>query len=87
MTQTKRDKRWIQIFGWYGVVALPLAYGLLSLGHLDNGLIYQMLNLTGAAGVGIAAFEKRSYQALAVEVVWVAIAITALVRMIPMVPW
>lgn len=83
MTQTKRDKRWILIFGWYGVVALPLAYGLLSLGHLDKGLIFQTLNLTGAVGVGIAAFEKRSYQAVAVEVVWAAIAMTALVRMLP----
>ncbi|HVV99287.1 MAG TPA: hypothetical protein VHB77_03035 [Planctomycetaceae bacterium] len=83
MTQPKRDKRWIQVFGWYGVCALPLAYGLLSLGHLDKGVIYQLLNLTGAAGIGIAAFEKRSYQAVAVEVVWAAIAITALIRMTP----
>ena len=83
MTQTKRDKRWILVFGWYGACALPLAYGLLSLGHLDNGVIYQTLNLTGAAGVGIAAFEKRSYQAMVVEVVWAAIAITALIRMLP----
>ena len=70
---------WMQIFGWYGTVAIVGAYAALSHGWLQEGPLYQLLNATGAAGVGLVCWRRAAWQALAMEVVWVAIAITALV--------
>lgn len=43
-----------EIIGWYGMVAILLAYGLVSFGYLSaSGLFYQVLNFTGAGGGSI----------------------------------
>ena len=71
----------IEAYGWYGAVALLLAYTLLSLSVIEKGVLYQLLNFTGATGVGIAALTRRSYQATVLEFVWAAVALFSLVRL------
>jgi hypothetical protein len=70
----------IDAFGWYGAIALLLAYGLHSLKAIEAGWLYQVLNLTGAAGVGLAAWMKQSYQPAALEAAWAVIALIAMLR-------
>lgn len=71
----------VEIYGWYGAVALLVAYALLSLSVIDRGGLFQTLNLTGALGVGLAALSKRSYQAAVLEFIWAAIALLALLQL------
>ena len=77
------DKKSIEIIGWYGVVALIIAYGLISFSLLKSSdFVYQFLNLTGAIGIIVDTFSKRDYQPTAVNIVWAIIAFIALLKII-----
>jgi len=68
--------------GWYGVVAILAAYALVSFKFVEpHGLIYQLLNLSGALGIIIEAYSKKDYQPVVLNIVWLAIAIIALARL------
>ncbi|WP_320175704.1 CBU_0592 family membrane protein [Maridesulfovibrio sp.] len=65
--------------GWYGTVAIVLAYLLVSLGLLDSkGLYYQFLNLTGAVGIVFISIQKRAYQPAVLNIIWSVIALVAI---------
>lgn len=67
-----------ELLGWYGTVAILSAYAASSFGWLEQGLLYQFLNLTGAAGVGLVCWRRRTWQAFWLEAVWGAVALIAL---------
>lgn len=70
-----------EIAGWYGTVAILLAYALSSFGVLGrHDWSYGCLNLTGAIGVAWVCWQKRTWQAFWLEAVWAAIALAALLR-------
>jgi len=73
--------RWADWIGWYGTVAIVGAYMGLSWGWLDQGVIYQTLNLTGALGVGLVCYLKQTWQPFWLQAVWVLISIVALVEL------
>ena len=73
---------WIELLGWYGTAAIVGAYAGLSFGWLEEGTTYQLLNLTGALGVGLVCWARRTWQPFWLEVVWAAVAATALARLI-----
>ena len=51
-------KKTIEIFGWYGMIAIVLAYALVSFSLLQsNGLAYQLLNFTGAIGIVVVSLS------------------------------
>jgi len=69
--------------GWYGVAAILASYALLNFGVLhSNDLVYIILNLTGSVGIFVDAFRDKDYQPVVLNVVWAAIAIVSLVRLI-----
>ena len=41
------------ILGWIGMVLILLAYALLSLKKIDNGFIYQFMNLVASVLMAI----------------------------------
>lgn len=68
-------------FGWYGVLAILLAYLLLSFNVIaSKSLSYQLLNLTGALGIIVEAVSKKDAQPAVLNGAWAAIAILAIVR-------
>ncbi|MBI1381837.1 MAG: hypothetical protein GC161_12205 [Planctomycetaceae bacterium] len=69
---------WAEIVGWYGMLAILTAYGANSFDVMQKGALYQGLNLTGALGVAVVCFYRRTWQAFVLEAVWAAIALTAL---------
>ena len=72
--------RLINIFGWYGVAAILGAYALLNFRMLEAGsIIYQLLNLTGAIGVGVDALNDKDWQPVVLNLVWAVIAIVSLI--------
>ena len=69
--------------GWYGALATLSAYFMVSFGYASpRDMNYQLLNLSGAIGLGIICYFKRTYQPLFVNIVWSAIAILAIVNIL-----
>lgn len=72
-----------EIAGWYGTSAIVLAYILVSFNVLSaGGGVYQLLNLTGAAGIITISVVKRVRQSIILNIFWGGIAIVALIKMI-----
>ncbi|HEY4673520.1 MAG: hypothetical protein HYY67_06285 [Thaumarchaeota archaeon] len=72
-----------EIFGWLGAIITIIAYALISFGVFDaTNILYQILNLTGAVGVGVVSIMKKIYQPATLEVIWALIAFIALLNII-----
>ena len=72
-----------EIIGWYGTIAIVLAYGLLSFGVFNpTSLIYQILNGTGAIGIVYISFKKKVYQSVTLNLIWTVIAIIAIIKIL-----
>ncbi|HCC04681.1 TPA: hypothetical protein DEP58_00045 [Patescibacteria group bacterium] len=72
-----------EIVGWYGTIAIVLAYALLSFNVIvSDSLMYQLLNATGAVGVMYISFKKKAYQPGVLNMVWTAIAIVAIIKIL-----
>lgn len=75
-------KQFIEIFGWYGTVAIVLAYALVSFFFIQpTSIYYQLLNATGALGIVTVSLYKKAYQPGVLNVIWTAIALVAIARM------
>lgn len=71
----------IELLGWYGAVAILSAYALISFSLIEpNSLWYHLLNLTGAIGLCILSFHKKAYQPATLNIIWITIALIAIVN-------
>jgi len=67
--------------GWYGTAAILTAYALVSFDIISgDGLVFQLLNLTGALGIIAIAIYKKVNQSIVLNTVWSVIAIVAIVN-------
>lgn len=67
--------------GWYGMLALIVAYFLVSFGWIDGqGLIFQLINLTGGVGLLIVAASKGVLQSVILNFFWAIIGVIAIAR-------
>jgi hypothetical protein len=81
--QIPRPHIFAEIAGWYGTVAIVLAYVSVSFGELGaGGLTYQLLNLTGALGIMTIALVKHVRQSVVLNVFWGGIAAAAIVHIL-----
>jgi hypothetical protein len=70
-------------FGWYGVLAILLAYLLVSFNVIESkSLGYQLLNLTGALGIVVEALSKKDAQPAVLNIAWATIAALAIIRLV-----
>ena len=71
------------IFGWYGAVALIAGYILISIGTLSaRSLPYQLLVLTGCAGIVIEALHKKDLPPVVLNLVTMAVALVTIVTLL-----
>jgi len=71
----------IDIMGWVGSVEVILAYGLNSYQKIkSDSVVFQLLNLTGAAFLIVNTIYYGAYPSTVINIVWVVIAIVALVK-------
>ena len=69
--------------GWIGSLCVVVAYGLNSYQKLkSNSLIFYALNLVGGIFLIIYSNYKGAYANTFINVVWVIIAITAMLKVI-----
>ncbi|MCA9325165.1 hypothetical protein KDA23_03830 [Candidatus Saccharibacteria bacterium] len=72
-------RRLSEIVGWYGTTAIVLAYILVSFKVVAaDGVVYQLLNLTGAIGIIVISLVKGVKQSVVLNVFWALIAVVAL---------
>lgn len=77
------NKNIAELFGWYGAVAILLAYGLVSFKIISaDGYLYQLLNLTGALGILTISLIKKARQPAALNIAWAIIALVAIIYLI-----
>ena len=71
----------VDVAGWMGVVALLVAYGLVSTKRIEgDSVVYQMLNLVGAGLLIVNSFYYGAYPSVGINVIWIGIAVYALWR-------
>ena len=71
----------IEVSGWAGALVLLVAYAALSAGRLvHRSATYQWMNVAGALGLMVNAAFHGSWPPVAVNLVWMTIAATALAR-------
>ena len=69
----------VEIAGWAGATLILLAYLLLSAGKVTGqSLVYQGMNIVGAAGFVINGWWHRAIPSTALNVVWMGIGVVAL---------
>ena len=69
-------------FGWYGVIAILVAYILVSTDIvIAHSIIYQALNLSGALGIIFEALSKKDVQPAVLNGVWAFIALAVLIQL------
>lgn len=68
------------ICGWIGMILVLLAYALLSTNKINNGMLYQLLNLIASLFMAIGLFPKNAWFSFALQVVWGIVAVVALVK-------
>ena len=70
----------VDIVGWLGVATLLIAYVLVSTKRMEgDSVMYQVLNLVGAALLIVNSFYYGAFPSVGVNVLWVGIAIYTLV--------
>jgi len=64
----------VEVAGWAGALLILLAYLLLSAGKLTGqSLVYQGMNIIGAAGFVINGWWHRAIPSAALNVLWLLI--------------
>ena len=72
----------IEAAGWVGVVLILGSYSLLASGFIHSeSWEYHVMILLGAVFVAIVSYRKRSFQPALLNVVFVVLAIVALLRL------
>ena len=70
-----------EVLGWYGTVAIILAYALLSFGFISsNTLAYQLLNGSGALGIVYISISKKAAQPAVLNIIWAVIATISIAK-------
>jgi uncharacterized integral membrane protein len=72
----------LEIIGWIGSMEILLAYALNSYQKIrSDSRMFQMLNLTGGLLMMVYTFYKEAFANTFLNLVWVIVAIIALVRL------
>ena len=71
----------IEVIGWISAAIILVAYGLLSAGKLSGkSVAYQVMNAVGATGFVLNSGYNGAMPSAALNVIWVGIALWALLR-------
>ena len=70
-----------QIIGWIGMVLIMVAYFLISFDIVTvHNIWFQLLNIVGSFGLVLVAFGRRGWQPMVLNIIWILIAIIAMIR-------
>ena len=77
MKKAQREKLlFYEVFGWYGMSAILLSYGLISFEIITpHSFAYQLLSASGSLGLIVHSIVRRDYQPLILNIIWFCIAL------------
>jgi hypothetical protein len=79
--RNKVTNQLIEIFAWYGVVAILAAYMLTTLQVLPaTHFVVLLLNITGSLGILLDALKDKNWQPVVLNAIWMIIAVVAMLR-------
>lgn len=70
------------ILGWIGMILVLLAYALLSTNKIENGKLYQSLNLIAAIFMAIGLFPSKAWFSFTLQIIWALVALMAIIKLI-----
>ena len=72
---------WYDVVGLGGTLSILLAFVLLQTRRLSGtGLVYQLLNLFGAAGILVSLFGTFNLSVFLLELAWVIVSLYGIIR-------
>jgi hypothetical protein len=79
----KDERKLIDFLGWYGMVAILIAYILLTYGYLTTqSASWQVLNLTGSVGLAINSIARKALPEFWLNGIFALVAITGLYQIL-----
>ena len=69
------------VIGWIGMILILLAYALLSTNKIENGLIYQTLNLIAGILMAIGLFPKSAWFSFVLQIIWSLVALISIIKL------
>ena len=70
------------ILGWIGMILVLLAYVLLSTNKIENGKLYQVINLIAAILMAIGLFPSKAWFSFTLQIIWALVAVVAIIIII-----
>ena len=78
-----KHKVWLETGGWYGMLAVLVAYFLLSANMIaKDDPVYLLLNASGSLGIILDAWNQKNYQPALLNLIWFLIAVWGIVNLI-----
>ena len=68
------------VMGWIGMVLVLLAYTLLSINKIKNGMFYQILNFLAGVFMAIGLYPKNAWFSFTLQIVWSTIAAISMIK-------
>ena len=68
------------IYGWIGMILVLVAYMLLSTNKINNGLLYQVLNLLAGIFMAIGLYPKNAWFSFTLQIIWALVAIVSIMK-------
>ena len=69
-----------EALGWIGVIMVLAAYGMATFSVISaDSLLFMGLNLFGAIGIALDAWEDKNIQPVALNIIWAVIAVVGIV--------
>lgn len=72
-----------ETIGWLGTGTYLVAYGLLSAKIIRAEALYYRLNILGASGIVVVSWAKGTWQAVAINVLWIVLSLYGLLGKSP----
>ena len=70
------------VLGWIGMILVVVAYILLSTNKVENGLLYQTLNLIAPILMAIGIFPTKAWFSFTLQIVWAVVAVIAIIKIL-----
>ena len=68
------------IIGWIGMILVLMAYALLSTNKIENGLLYQVLNLMAGILMAIGLYPKNAWFSFTLQIIWAIVAFISIMK-------
>jgi hypothetical protein len=72
-----------EAIGWIGISLILIAYALNMFEVMTvNSVMYLLMNIVGSVGVVYISLKKKAYQPEVLNIVWILIALVALIKLL-----